>query len=159
METHFPFLALLFVTIVLPLLLIAGTRSIAKHDRKVRGRNLEASDKKAKEILESICWESKQRWINNEMMEFVYPLVGHIPGYIKLWARVRVHKTGSPHVILQYEDVQVMHIDWAKLIAECLKKRGATVSIEAALGQPTAEEIYVPITLQPEDEDNLFKSM
>ncbi|MEK7575161.1 MAG: hypothetical protein AAB511_02945 [Patescibacteria group bacterium] len=112
--------------------------------QEIIAANDSAAEKKVKEILESIGWEGKQRWINDREIEFVSIVCGLQPEHHKVWARVRVTQTSLSVVVENSYDATVTERDWATMIAAQFHARGITVTTRTADRQPRPEEIYVP---------------
>ncbi len=136
----------LAVALVLAILffLVMAIEKIMSVDREVRGRNDTSVINTVNKILDSIGWESKQRWVNDDEIEFVSIVLGLIPEQHKVWARVRIAKSNLGVTVEYNYDVNSTERCWAESVADEFKRRGISAITKCADRQPHPDEIFVP---------------
>ena len=135
--------------------LVLGVMHAFKFDRQIQAENDKAAGKKVAEILEQIGWESKQRWVNDDEIEYVSILLRNlVTERHKAWVRIRVNKSRLRATIEYWWNTGYTERAWIEKIARHFEKRGAQVVIRPADCQPRPEEIYVPdVPVRDESDD------
>lgn len=150
--TFWMFFALAVIAIV-GLFLLAGME-IAKQDKETVLENRRNAKKSADKILESVSWESKQRWVTDQEIEFVSILLGLVPSRHKVWARVHVSKKTLAVTIEYYYDADQNDRMWMDMVVDAFRERDVSVITRCADRQPRADEIFVPPSRPPNEMDD-----
>jgi len=101
-------------------------------------------------ILEAKRWDHRQRWIDDETMEYLYLILGEgtKEGRQYVWAIVTIGRTYKT-VTLRHLDLGLLNVSAHSMVKDCiadlvkpLEERGATVKVEAVLEQPDMEMLF-----------------
>ena len=130
----------IIITISFCLLALIGLLAM-KMDRRVKSDNQKHAEQVVKDIFEQCGWESRQRWIDNKTIEFVYLALGkHIPGEHLIWVCVRIEKKAMYVVVEYYNQIHHSMIPFAEEIVEEFRRRNIPTRLERVFAQPTEEE-------------------
>src|SRR3989344_4732292 len=118
-----------------------------KHAKEVRESNLKGAENIVNDVIEQSGWETRQRWVNDDTIEFIYFILGkQEPGRHLLWARVSITRQ-SARVIIHYSmETHPDFLEWARMIVRGFKRRGINASLDTkSSDQPDLNETGVKL--------------
>jgi hypothetical protein len=97
-----------------------------------------------RKILRQCKLKRRQRWINLDSIEFVYPIVTHPQTkFLFLWARIRI-RTQSARITIEYDcGLTDKGFLLAKFISELLHDYGIDSRVERSRRQPVERELGI----------------
>ncbi len=136
---------LLFVVAVT---MIATAIYVVRETRKTNRENKEHARMIATDILNSCRAPGRWRWISDDKFQFVYLVLGKIPGEHWAWARVTVQRE---IITVDMEcDYRIDYIGTSfteSVVAE-LRDLGAIVNVVSGMPQPDLSETHVSVNEQ-----------
>jgi len=99
------------------------------YTRALNASNKEFAENIVADIIKQTGWESRQTWIGDDTISFVYVIFGAgNPGREFLWARVSITTTTNTVVLEHSYEARREHHSAARLIVDALKRRGIEAS-------------------------------
>ena len=139
--THYVQAILLLFSVAV--VIIATAVYVFRETRKTNQENKEHARMIAMDILNSSRTPGRWRWISDDKFQFVYLVLGKIPGEHWSWARVTVEREVITVDMECDYRIDYIGMSFTESVVSELRNLGAIVNVVSGMPQPDLKEVHV----------------